>query len=107
MTLSLSHVARIGRAAIAATTLAMAVATLWPAAPAFAQSYWQMTCRQLWYERNSYYKAHGYCFKTREAIATFGNDGCYVEYEGQIRFSPAERRAIEMIRAAERDRGCN
>jgi hypothetical protein len=75
--------------------------------PAAAQDYWSMSCRQLWYERNSYYKARGYCFKTAPAIRAFGNEGCYVEVESQIRFTPQERRQIDQIRAAERDLGCN
>ena len=37
---------------------------------AYAQS-----CQQLWVERNSYYKARGYCFKSARAISYFGNGG--------------------------------
>ena len=70
--------------------------------PAFAD-----VCYDLWYERNSIYKARGYCFKTPAAIRAFGNEGCYVERERDIRFTPAERRQIERIRAAERDLGCS
>jgi hypothetical protein len=77
------------------------------AAPAVAQNYWAMSCGQLWSERNAYYKARGYCFKTPAAIRAFGNEGCYVERERDIRFTPAERRRIERIRAAERDLGCS
>jgi YARHG domain len=65
------------------------------------------TCQSLWVERNSYYKRHGYCFKTRRAIAYFGNAGCYINYEGNVPLSRAERIRIARIRALERALGCN
>lgn len=107
MSNSHSRIARFGAGFIRTSVLAGLVLGAMPAVPAFAQDYWSMSCRQLWYERNAYYKARGYCFKTREAIQAFGNEGCYVDVESQIRFTPPERRQIDMIRAAERDRGCN
>jgi hypothetical protein len=30
-------------------------------------------CFDLWVQRNSIYKAYGYCFKTPKAISYFGN----------------------------------
>src|SRR5690349_15037948 len=33
-------------------------------------------CDDLWVQRNSIYKAYGYCFKTPKAINYFGNAGC-------------------------------
>ena len=61
-------------------TVAVAAATLLVTAPpAAAQS-----CQQLWVERNSYYKRHGYCFKTQRAIAYFGNGGCIYHNEAAV-----------------------
>ena len=34
------------------------------------------SCGELWYERNSIYKAAGYCSRTQRAISAFGNAGC-------------------------------
>lgn len=101
------RIARLGAGFVRIAVLAGLGLGTMPAPPAVAQDYWSMSCRQLWHERNSYYKARGYCFKTRAAIQTFGNEGCYVEVESQIRFTRDERRQIDMIRAAERDLGCN
>ncbi|EJW09268.1 hypothetical protein A33M_1767 [Rhodovulum sp. PH10] len=69
-------------------------------------SFAQGMCQQLWVERNSIYKANGYCFKTRRAIAYFGNAGCVYEYEGAVPLSRRERARIGQIRAMERDYGC-
>jgi hypothetical protein len=63
-------------------------------------------CQQLWVERNSYYKAHGYCFKTSRAIEFFGNAGCMYEKEEALRFSPAEQKRIADIMREERRNGC-
>jgi hypothetical protein len=80
----------------------LAVATLAASIPpAFAQN-----CQQLWVERNSYYKAHGYCFKTARAIAYFGNGGCYIRNESRIPLSPRERARIAEINRLERSLGC-
>lgn len=95
------------RPAVALAIAAACLAAPGTIRPAAAQDYWSMSCRQLWYERNSYYKARGYCFKTAAAIRAFGNEGCFVEVESQIRFTPQERREIDLIRAAERDLRCN
>ena len=54
-----------------AVTMVLAAATLGAAVSlAYAQS-----CQELWYERNTYYKQGGFCFKTARAINTFGNAG--------------------------------
>src|ERR1700682_1625622 len=67
--------------AIGVPTLAVAAILIIPAA--YAQS-----CEQLWVERNSYYKARGYCFKTQRAIAYLGNGGCIYYGEGWVAVSP-------------------
>ena len=64
-------------------------------------------CQQLWVERNSYYKAQGYCFKTSRAIAFFGNAGCMYERDEALQFSPAEQKQIADIMREERRNGCN
>ena len=84
-------------------TMLLAAASLTLAtAPAFAQS-----CQALWVERNSYYKAHGYCFKTQRAMRYFGNGGCYIYDEAAVPLAPGERARIEAIRRLERDLGCD
>jgi hypothetical protein len=71
---------------VTAATLAAAVA------PASAES-----CHQLWTERNSYYKARGYCFKTERAISYFGNGGCRYQDEGRVPLTRGERARIAEI----------
>ena len=77
-------------------------ALLLTAPPADAQS-----CQQLWVERNSYYKRHGYCFKTQRAIAHFGNAGCRYHNEGAVPLSGAERARIAQIQRLEQAYGCD
>jgi hypothetical protein len=81
---------------LAATTLG-ATATV-----AQAQS-----CQALWVERNSYYKAAGYCFKTARAIRYFGNAGCRYNNEGSVPLSRAARNRIAQIVRLERRLGCS
>ena len=68
---------------------------------AYAQS-----CYQLWYQRNSIYKAAGYCFKTARAIQTFGNSGCMYDSEYGLPLSYNQRAAINRIVQMERSLGC-
>ena len=83
--------------------LLVAVATLSAfAPPAYAQS-----CQQLWVERNQYYKNHGYCFKTQQAIAYFGNGGCFINDQNAVPLTPAERGRINQIVQQERAMGCS
>jgi hypothetical protein len=86
----------------AASAFTVIAATLAAAAPANAQS-----CDELWTERNSYYQARGYCFKTDRAINYFGNAGCRYNDEDRVPLSPDERRRIAEIRRLEQARGCN
>ena len=64
------------------------------------------SCQQLWVERNSYYKRHGYCFKTQQAIEYFGNGGCFIQNENEMPLTAAERNRIEQIEAQERSLDC-
>ena len=45
------------------------------------------SCDQLYYARNSIYKAAGLCFHTPRAIQTFGNAGCQYDNPGEVRLS--------------------
>lgn len=82
------------------------VLTLLGLMTSLAQSQAQ-TCQQLWVERNSYYKAAGYCFETQRAIAYFGNRGCYVHGQRNVRLSRSAQRRVAQITAEERRLGCN
>lgn len=81
---------------------AMSVAMLLPVSGATAQSYRNMSCDELWYERNAIYAAKGYCFETRRAIRTFGR-ACFPPYG---RLNQAEQRAVDNIVSWERRKGC-
>src|SRR5205085_122943 len=72
---------------IAATVLVAGLIGFVPLAQA-------QSCQDLWVERNSYYKQHGYCFKTSRAISYFGNAGCSYDNEGAVPLSPYERRRV-------------
>lgn len=74
------------------------------ATPAQAQrtDYQNMSCNQLWYERNLIYANRGYCFQTQRAINTFG-PRCYPPY-GQL--TNAEHGRVAQIIRWERRRGC-
>ena len=64
--------------------------------------YAQLSCDQLWYERNAIYARHGYCFKKPRAIATFGR-GCKPPF-GQL---PGNlQNVVRDIQAWEKRRGC-
>jgi hypothetical protein len=71
-----------------------------------AQSYAQ-SCQHLWVERNSYYKAAGYCFETQRAIDYFGNGGCWIHGQGNVHLSPAAQRRVAQIVAQESRQGCS
>jgi hypothetical protein len=87
----------------AAVTTLVAVATIAiTISPSHAQS-----CQSLWVERNSYYKAGGYCFKTPRAIRYFGNAGCRYDDESEVPLSRAVRNRIAQIVRAERNLGCS
>jgi YARHG domain len=71
-------------------------------APSYAAS-----CQNLWVERNTYYKAGGYCFKTLRAIRYFGNAGCRYDNENAVPLTAAEQRRIAEIVIQERIQGCS
>ena len=84
------------------STLLVTAATLAAVAPAYAES-----CHELWTERNSYYKARGYCFKTAQAISYFGNAGCRYDDEGRVPLTRGERSRVAEITRLERAKGCS
>ncbi|MFG1346739.1 YARHG domain-containing protein [Xanthobacter autotrophicus DSM 431] len=72
------------------------------AQPAAAQELGELSCRALWYRRNAVYAEQGYCFKTKDAIATFG-ERCFPPY-GQL--TPAQQRYVDQVKAWEARKGC-
>lgn len=64
------------------------------------------TCSGLWMQRNSIYKAAGYCFKTARAIRIFGNAGCLYDSELDVPLSARQRQVVDRIVGMERDLGC-
>jgi hypothetical protein len=62
-------------------------------------------CQELWVERNAYYNANGYCFKTVRATTYFGRKGCMVESEDNLKLSESVNTRIKSIK--EREVGCN
>jgi hypothetical protein len=86
-----------------AAKMLFAAATL---ATTVSLSYAQ-TCQSLWVERNSYFKAAGYCFHTPRAIRHFGNAGCRFDEESAVPLSRATRKRIAQIVRAEQRLGCS
>jgi hypothetical protein len=87
------------RSMLMTALVATAMVVLVPAANA-------QTCQQLWVERNQYYKNHGYCFKTQQAIEYFGNGGCYINDQNAVPLTSAERARVNQIVQQERVMGC-
>jgi clan AA aspartic protease (TIGR02281 family) len=65
-----------------------------------------LNCDQLWYQRNSIYKANGYCFRTSRAIQAFGNAGCSYNNDQDVPLSAKDRQTLDMIQGLERSKGC-
>lgn len=70
--------------------------------PAGAQALGELSCKALWYQRNAVYAEQGYCFRTKDAIATFG-ERCYPPY-GQL--TPEQQRYVDQVKAWEARKGC-
>jgi YARHG domain len=66
----------------------------------------QSRCERLWVARNQIFKDAGYCFKTRRAIAYFGNAGCQYDSESRVPLSRGERARVARLQAEERELGC-
>ena len=67
----------------------------------------RLSCHALWEVRNTIYQQNGYCFETDQAIANFGNEGCYVTSQAAVRLNAYERDNVATIRNVERSKGCN
>jgi hypothetical protein len=63
-------------------------------------------CSDLWYMRNSLFKVAGYCFKTPQAIRTFGNLGCAYDKQDEVPLSAQQRSILGEIQAAEITKSC-
>lgn len=63
-------------------------------------------CADLWIQRNEIYKAQGYCFRTKRAIAAFGNAGCQYDNVEDLPLSANDHRAIADIIRQERTMRC-
>lgn len=67
----------------------------------------QSRCERLWVARNQIYKDAGYCFKTRRAIAYFGNAGCQYDDQSSVPLSRGEHARVARLQAEERELGCS
>ena len=67
----------------------------------------QGVCQRLWVERNSIYKAAGYCFNTPRGVRYFGNAGCSYDNVRDVPLSDYDRARVARIVAEERAMGCN
>ena len=83
-----------------------AMAGGFPKGASAQQQFNDLSCEQLWFARNSIFKAVGYCFKTPRAISIFGNADCLYGKENDVPLSQNDRNLIDAIQTAERDRQC-
>jgi hypothetical protein len=104
-------------------TIAIALAMLASTGPAMANCYEvigcddsdyfrrndlrQLSCQSLYEVRNWIYKQNGFCFSTSRAQRTFGNDGCWITKQSQVRLNAVERENVATIAAVESAKGCN
>jgi hypothetical protein len=68
-----------------------------------AQGYANLSCGQLWYERNRIFADYGYCFQTPQTIEAFGR-GCFPPYG---RLSRSAQARVNAITYWERRKGCS
>jgi uncharacterized protein DUF4424/YARHG domain-containing protein len=64
------------------------------------------SCSSLWFQRNSIFKAAGYCFKTPRGIAAFGNAGCRYDDELSLPLSDKQRADVRALRVLEAAKSC-
>jgi Domain of unknown function (DUF4424)/YARHG domain len=65
-----------------------------------------LDCAQLWHQRNSIFKAGGYCFRTPRGIASFGNAGCKYDDIVDVPLAEQDRQLVSKIQATERAKQC-
>lgn len=63
-------------------------------------------CADLWYRRNSIYKAAGFCFKSMRGREAFSNEGCQFDDEADVPLSVRQRAEIADLARQEDRRGC-
>ncbi|MET3334595.1 MULTISPECIES: DUF4424 family protein [Bradyrhizobium] len=66
-----------------------------------------LDCNALWYQRNSIFKAGGYCFRTPRATNAFGNAGCKYDNIADVPLSDRDRQLVRAIQATERAKRCS
>lgn len=66
----------------------------------------QLSCQSLYEVRNLIYKQNGFCFSTTRAQNTFGNEGCWITKQSQVRLNAIERDNVATIAEVERSKGC-
>ncbi|POR40517.1 YARHG domain-containing protein [Methylobacterium sp. V23] len=64
------------------------------------------SCEELWTEKNTIFKAAGYCFRTSQAIQAFGNAGCQFDDEADVPLSARRREQVVQLRATAKALGC-
>lgn len=67
----------------------------------------RMSCQSLWEVRNLIYQQNGYCFQTERARNAFGNSGCWITNQSEVRLNAYERENVARILRAEKAKGCN
>jgi hypothetical protein len=67
----------------------------------------QLSCQSLWEVRNLIYQQNGYCFSTQRAKRAFGNEGCTITKQSQVRLNAFERENVAEIAAVEKAKGCS
>ena len=65
------------------------------------------SCEALWYQRNTIFKAHGYCFHTARSLRAFSNNGCKFDDVAHVPLSAKDQAVIAAIQARERFYGCD
>ena len=68
---------------------------------------YQLGCQPLWEVRNRIYKDRGYCFHTAAGISQMGNDGCYINNQGNVPLNAYESANVSAIRSVEADKACH
>lgn len=94
----------MGKASAARIALGglLAAAATAGAPAASAQALSELSCKALWYQRNAVYAEQGHCFKTKDAIATFG-PRCYPPF-GKL--TGDQQRFVDQVQAWEARKGC-
>jgi hypothetical protein len=66
----------------------------------------QLSCQSLWEVRNMIYKQNGYCFSTQRAKSAFGNMGCWITDQNEVKLNLFERENVALISEVEKAKNC-